>query len=333
MTRSPPASTRLLTLSLISLLIVLILLSHSVHSFHITPKLNISPKRARVSLESSKEPDDPSSLLAEAQRLRDAAAQLKSTLPDRPPPDYPPPPPPSIQVYGSNGLLGSALTRHLLRTTKSPVTALVHDYSRTSKLSLTVGAEDGKGEIQAAWKSLDQSMSFDPSVQSSYGLDRLTVLETEILDPQQLPPPTSLIYFCATDFSGSTPRSLSKLSVGLLFRSISRPLKGRCEIEGLKNIIDKCPKDNTVTIIVPTPKQGVFMDFMTPFGDFYGIKKLQREVLKSVRSDIKTVVVELPRVDVLRETSSGKGAEWISVDDAVRVIAEAVEDQVVTLPL
>ena len=75
------------------------------------------------------------------------------------------------------------------------------------------------------------------------------------------------------------------------------------------------------------------MDFMTPFGDFYGIKKLQREVLKSVRSDIKTVVVELPRVDVLRETSSGKGAEWISVDDAVRVIAEAVEDQVVTLPL
>lgn len=192
-------------------------------------------------------------------------------------------------------------------------------------------------------------MEYDPTTQSSFGLDRLSLLECEILDPATLPPPADIIYFCATDFAGNKPRAISRLDPGLLFRSISRPLKGRVEIEGLKNLLQsiqksKKKKDKKVTLIVPTVKRSAYGDFVTPFGDFHSIKKEQMDLLKAFKTDVDTRIVVLPRIDTLRESSGGievieglggeggeERKEWIGPEDAARIVTEIERDSTIII--
>ena len=115
------------------------------------------PTSFSTALRSSSSEDDASILHEKAASLRREAEELRASLPTPVPSPSsspaPPGPPKPAHVYGANGQLGSWLTRTVLRTTSSPVFAHVHDASRSSKLSYTVGAEDGQGSIEPAWRS------------------------------------------------------------------------------------------------------------------------------------------------------------------------------------
>ena len=91
-----------------------------------------------------------------------------------------------VLVCGANGNIGSKVVRELLRTT--PVTQVRALVSRTQnvegygRLSYEVGAEDGTGTIQPIWQSLDVTMEFNAERQRGYNLDRLTLLQGNVLD-------------------------------------------------------------------------------------------------------------------------------------------------------
>ena len=199
-----------------------------------------SPSLTTALRSSSFDDPDAASLREQAASLRRQAEELRASLPPPLSPSsspkggdaFAPPPGPSkpTHVYGANGLLGSYLTRTVLRTTPSRVFAHVHDASRSSKLSYTVGAEDGQGTIQPAWRSREQSMSYTPSMRD-YGLDRLTLLETEVLQAQPRMAAPVKAYYCASDYRGVVPRAVASFEPGLLFRALANPLKGRVEVE------------------------------------------------------------------------------------------------------
>ena len=284
-------------------------------------------------------PGDADALIERAKALRDEAAALEST---RPPVATPSSedlkgdqfrPKLSYHVYGANGLLGSHVCRELLRQkTSTPVTAYIHDYARYSKLSLTVGAEDGQGMIQPAWQSLEQTMEYTPAMRD-YGLSKLSIQEAELLAP---PLPRlaegSQVFYLASDFRGSIPRSIANLDVGLLFRAFSRPLKGRVDIEGLRNVIDAQPESIVYASIC---EEYGGSDFVTPLGDFKALKREGERVLR--QSGMPCTIVRLPKVDTLRESPGElkvvkqaevrgrKRARWISTEDAARCVKEAGE--------
>lgn len=74
-----------------------------------------------------------------------------------------------------------------------------------------------------------------------YNLQNLRVVDVELLDPVQcitITENVDCVIWCATDFDGNTPRSIAApLNLAFLFRAISKPTKGRVEIEGLTNIL------------------------------------------------------------------------------------------------
>lgn len=98
----------------------------------------------------------------------------------------------TVLVVGSNGRLGSMVTRHLLRNhpeVKEVIAAVHYVGQATSRgygrLSYEVGAEDGVGTIGAAW-SEDRNASFEyADYMKDYNLNKLRVIEVELLDPVQ----------------------------------------------------------------------------------------------------------------------------------------------------
>ena len=164
-----------------------------------------------------------------------------------------------VLVVGSNGRLGSMVCRRLLRQYPelAEVIAMVHvvpgENSRTQRgygrLSYEVGAEDGRGTLNPAWTMDDNQAYFeyDEDVMADYNLQKLRVVECELLDPVQCTTivdnsQADVIVWCASDFNGNVPRALSGgtgplSSLPFLFRAVASPEKGRVEIEGMYNIV------------------------------------------------------------------------------------------------
>lgn len=143
-----------------------------------------------------------------------------------------------------------------------------------------------------------------------YNLNKLRVLEVELLDPVQVRTMTedvdSIIY-CTTDFEENRPHAVSSLDIALLFRAMANPItKGRVEVEGVRNCLEGLVgginewryRDQSRTLssgssgayVVandeksgnyrPGPMQFVLVstspdaygNFETPFGEFNGLK-------------------------------------------------------------
>jgi hypothetical protein len=112
-------------------------------------------------------------------------SQIKKSLQDK-----------RVLILGANGRLGSMITRYLLRNHPEikEAVAAVHFVGQATtrgygRLSYEVGAEDGIGTIGAAWSSEDErnaSFQFDPQTMSGYNLNKLRVVEVELLDPKQV---------------------------------------------------------------------------------------------------------------------------------------------------
>ncbi len=116
------------------------------------------------------------------------------------------------------------------------------------RLSYEVGAEDGKGFINAAWNSNNSDEGNNNAAyfeftdeMKSYNLQNLRVVDVELLNPVQcitITENVDCVVWCATDFDGNVPRSISgPLNLAFLFRAVANPTKGRVEIEGLTNIL------------------------------------------------------------------------------------------------
>ena len=171
----------------------------------------------------------------------DAATPKKKSLKDK-----------RVLILGANGRLGSMITRYLLRTygkEVKEVVAAVHYVGQATtrgygRLSYEVGAEDGIGSIGAAWSSEDErnaSFQFDSQTMGGYNLNKLRIVEVELLDPVQVQTITEdvdSIIFCATDFDGNRPKAVASLNAAFLFRAVANPAKGRVEIEGLRNCLE-----------------------------------------------------------------------------------------------
>ena len=164
----------------------------------------------------------------------------------------------NILLVGANGRLGSMVCRRLLRAYPeiANVVAMVHvvgENSETSRgygrLAYEVGAEDGRGSIGPAWSAEERTATFefDEEYMVDYHLEKLRIVECELLDPVQCKTIVDdarpdVVVWCATDFNGSTPRALSGGSGPLsglpfLFRAVADPDKGRVEVEGLQNML------------------------------------------------------------------------------------------------
>lgn len=157
-----------------------------------------------------------------------------------------------VLILGANGRLGSMITRYLLRTYGSEIkeaVAAVHFVGQATtrgygRLSYEVGAEDGVGTIGSAWSNDDErnaSFQFDPETMGGYHLNKLRIVEVELLDPVQVQTITEgvdAIIYCATDFDGNRPKAVASLNAAFLFRAIANPTKGRVEIEGLRNCLE-----------------------------------------------------------------------------------------------
>ena len=159
-----------------------------------------------------------------------------------------------VLVAGANGRLGSMVCRYLLRQHPElrEVVAAVHVVGENSstargygRLAYEVGAEDGAGSIGPAWSSGEErtaTFQYDGQVMAGYNLQKMRIVECELLDPVQCESILSdndvdAVIWCATDFNGNTPRAVSGLNVAFLFRAVASPTKGRVEIEGLQNML------------------------------------------------------------------------------------------------
>lgn len=153
----------------------------------------------------------------------------------------------TVLITGANGRLGSMVARYILRNHPEvkEVVAAVHYVGEASsrgygRLSYEVGAEDGVGTIGAAW-SEDREAYFEYSDEmKDYNLNKLRVVDVELLDPiqcQTIMEGVDSVIWCATDFNGNRPKAVASLDFAFLFRAVAAPTKGRCEIEGLVNIL------------------------------------------------------------------------------------------------
>jgi hypothetical protein len=253
-----------------------------------------------------------------------------------------------VLILGANGRLGSMITRYLLRTYGSEIkeaVAAVHYVGQATtrgygRLSYEVGAEDGVGSIGAAWSSEEErnaSFQFDPKTMGGYYLNKLRIVEVELLDPVQVQTITEdvdAIIYCATDFDGNRPKAVASLNAAFLFRAIANPDKGRVEIEGLRNCLegltlslnDKRWKEqrrmanyvgesaaevaaasntSTSTRKSTDPTQFVlvstcpdaFGNFETPFGEFNGMKRQGEKIVLDDFPSLSFSVLQMGKFD------------------------------------
>jgi len=230
-----------------------------------------------------------------------------------------------VLVLGANGRLGSMITRHLLRTHPelTEVVAAVHYVGQSTtrgwgRLSYEVGAEDGIGSLGPAWSSEEErnaSFRYDPRVMDGYNLNKLRIVEVELLDPVQVRTITEgvdAVIFCATDFEGNRPRAIASLNAAFLFRAVASPTKGRVEIEGLRSSLEGLvgevgerrwkereavgvgvgngglgggmglkpnEKNGPTQFILVSTSPDAFGEFETPFGEFNGLKRQAEKIV------------------------------------------------------
>jgi len=237
-----------------------------------------------------------------------------------------------ILILGANGRLGSMITRHLLRSHPElkEVVAAVHYVGQATtrgygRLSYEVGAEDGIGTLGSAWSGDDANASFefDPEVMGGYNLDKLRLVEVELLDPVQVTTITEdvdAIIYCATDFEGNRPRAVASLNAAFLFRAVASPTKGRVEIEGVKNCLEglvgslnqkkwkeqlsggaansqsKSSTDPTQFILVSTSPEA-FGNFETPTGEFNGLKRQGERMVMEEFPSVSYSVLQMGKFD------------------------------------
>ena len=249
-----------------------------------------------------------------------------------------------ILVTGANGRLGSMVCRYLLREYGSvlrEVVAVVHDVGENSssargygRLAYEVGAEDGIGSIGPAWSDERvATFQYSGEIMADYHLNKLRLVECELLDPLQCDSIVNendgvdCVIWCATDFNGNTPRAVST-NFAFLFRAVTRPTKGRVEIEGLQNMLGALKKaqqdrvwqtnrvaasgggapsaSSSATTSAIVNKENVKNDpinfvlvsvdpealgnFETPFGEFNAIKREAEQNLKAFPSLSSTVL-------------------------------------------
>ncbi|KAI2509859.1 hypothetical protein MHU86_4570 [Fragilaria crotonensis] len=218
-----------------------------------------------------------------------------------------------ILVLGANGRVGSMVCRYLLRNHPEieELVAAVHYVGENSptargygRLSYEVGAEDGVGTIGPAWSADDRTATFRFSDEmKDYNLNKIRVVPVELLDPVQCNTITegvdSIIY-CATDFNGNTPRAVSGLNIGFLFRAIADPTKGRVEIEGLRNILGGLK--NNLQSKAWNEREGLQpafggINFETPFGTFNGLKREGEDILKNEFPSLTYTILQMARYD------------------------------------
>jgi len=253
-----------------------------------------------------------------------------------------------VLILGANGRLGSMITRYLLRTHGSEIkeaVAAVHFVGQATtrgygRLSYEVGAEDGVGTIGSAWSSEDErnaSFEFDPETMGGYHLNKLRIVEVELLDPVQVQTITEdvdAIIYCATDFDGNRPKAVASLNAAFLFRAIANPTKGRVEIEGLRNCLEgltatlsdqrwkeqrrmakyvgesaaevAAASNTSTSTKKPTdPTQFVlvstcpdaFGNFETPFGEFNGMKRQGEKIVLDEFPSLSYSVLQMGKFD------------------------------------
>ncbi|KAL3779446.1 hypothetical protein HJC23_012723 [Cyclotella cryptica] len=292
--------------------------------------------------------DEAARLRKKAQDLREQVRQLEALMGDERKSRYPPSPfDPAdesstttttgkslknkrILIVGANGRLGSMVTRHLLRSHPEvqEVVAAVHYVGQATtrgygRLSYEVGAEDGRGSIGAAWSGEDErnaSFEYDAEVMGGYNLNKLRVVEVELLNPNQVRTITEevdAVVFCATDFEGNRPRAVASLNAALLFRAVADPLKGRVEIEGVRNCLeglvaginDRRYKENlaggapkTLTtgptqFVLVSSTPDAFSEFDTPFGEFNGLKRQGEYIVANEFPSVSYSILQMGRYD------------------------------------
>jgi hypothetical protein len=190
------------------------------------------------------------------------------------------------------------------------------------RLSYEVGAEDGRGSIGAAWsEEREATFEYDAEVMGGYNLNKLRVVEVELLNPTQvrtIMEDVDAVIFCATDFEGNRPRAVASLNAALLFRAVADPLKGRVEIEGVRNCLeglvagmnDRRYKDKLAGVDSKTynkagPTQFVlvsstpdaFSEFDTPFGEFNGLKRQAEYIVSKEFPSISYSILQMGRYD------------------------------------
>jgi hypothetical protein len=229
-----------------------------------------------------------------------------------------------VLVVGANGRLGSMVCRYLLRNNpQTEVVACVHyvgENSSTSRgygrLSYEVGAEDGVGSIGAAWSAEDRVATFEyADYMKDYNLNNLRLVECELLDPVQcntICEGVDSVIWCATDFNGNQPRAVSGFDVAFLFRAVTRPDKGRVEIEGLRNILGglKLAKQETnaqrvtssggkqpISFCLVSAAPDSLPDFETPFGTFKGLKREGEDIVKNEFPSLSYCILQMGRYD------------------------------------
>jgi hypothetical protein len=282
-----------------------------------------------------------------------------------------------VLVVGANGRLGSMVCRYLLRNNpNTEVVACVHVVGESNssrgygRLSYEVGAEDGVGSIGAAW-SEERTATFTYSDEmKDYNLQNLRVVEAELLNPLQCATITEgvdCVIWCATDFNGNRPRAVSGLNVAFLFRAVADPLKGRVEIEGLRNILgglkqnkrdasgaldavlgkassssaSPFSKNDPVDVVLVSAAPEAFQDFETPFGTFNGLKREGEEVLKNEFPSLSYSILQMSKyednfveesLDILTEESNDSNSEdavrrRINRRDAARAAVDALTNK------
>jgi hypothetical protein len=239
------------------------------------------------------------------------------------------------------------VTRYLLRNHPEvkEVLAAVHYVGEAStrgygRLSYEVGAEDGVGTIGAAW-SEDRNAYFEYSDEmKDYNLNKLRVVDVELLDPVQVQTITEgvdSVIWCATDFDGNTPKAVASLDFAFLFRAVAAPTKGRCEIEGLVNVLgalkqakqdrmrvrrltmnqerDASGRSSSVGDVSVAPSSslddendptsfvlvssapGALGNYETPFGEFNGLKRQGEGIVRNDFPSLTHTILQMSCFD------------------------------------
>mmetsp|Transcript_10238 Transcript_10238/g.22184 ORF Transcript_10238/g.22184 Transcript_10238/m.22184 type:complete len:411 (+) Transcript_10238:240-1472(+) len=267
-----------------------------------------------------------------------------------------------VLIVGANGRLGSMITRHLLRTHPEvkEVVAAVHYVGQATtrgwgRLSYEVGAEDGKGSIGAAWAPEEErnaSFQFDPEVMSGYNLNKLRIVEVELLDPVQVSTITEdvdAVIFAATDFEGNRPRAVASLNAAFLFRAVASPTKGRVEVEGVRNCIEgflgnlsdrrykerlEPARSSTAVATESEPTQfvlvstapGAFGEFETPFGEFNGIKRQGEYITMQGFPSLSYTVLQMGKFDD-NFVEEGQELNFSDAEDDTEVVDGVIQSK------
>jgi len=332
--------------------------------------------------------DEAEKLKQKAKDLRQQILDMESKLGDRAPRSIEQPPVPeeeeekevemtlknkSVLVIGANGRVGSKVCRYLLRNfPQTNVVAAVHTVGENSsrgygRLSYEVGAEDGQGYIGAAWSEDREAYYEYTDDMKDYNLQNLRVVEVELLDPAQCVTITEdidSVVWCATDFNGNTPRSISSLDAAFLFRAILNPVKGRVEVEGLRNILGGLKKGKTnsrwesersgdsveprvnksdpISFVHLSVAEDALPDFETTMGRFKDIKRQGDDMVMSEFPSLTYSVLQMSRYEDnfvdeslaikmdngdIETSQEDKSRRRINRRDAARAVADALVDR------